>query len=285
MPALPEIEVLKRGLDKEVVGRRVRGAEVRGGSHAMNAVRRHPKRKDFVELLSGNKFERVGRVGRWLALGLDSGNSLVVALGESARLLKTPSSEPVQANTHVVLDFTIGGQLRFVDPGRGGEMFVASPDELAGLRSSEPFQFQIDPLDGSNPVAWQHFSQLLTSRAVPVKRLLMDEGFVVGLGDLYSDEVLFTAGLRYDRASNELSAQDVRRLYRALLEILTDAVKAGGASVGAHPFTDLAGLEGSYQNELKVFGREGLACPRCRNTIIAKDFEGITTHFCPQCQS
>ena len=126
---------------------------------------------------------------------------------------------------------------------------------------------------------------MLEDRKEAMKRLLADQNFVVGLGDLYSDEILFASGLRYDRPSNELSSQDVRRLYRSLMETLQDAVKARGTSLKDTQFTDLGGVSGQYQSELKVFEREGESCRRCRSSIIKESFDGKDTYFCPQCQS
>ena len=283
MPGLPELEVLRRDLEKEIVGRRVKDVEVRAGSGAMNAIRRHGRRKDFSDLVRDAKLETVGRYGRKIAFDLDNSHVLVVDLGPSGKLLKTSASEELESHTHVVLTFTIGGQLRFVDAERKGEIFVVDHkglEEIEGVRDHE-----IDPLDGNNPLAWQHFSRLLDSKAEPMKKLLMDESFIVGLGDMYSDEVLFAAGLRYDHPSNFLSSQDVRRLYRSLMEILMDAIKARGTSMGEDAFVDLSGKPGEYQEEIKVFEREGESCRRCRNTIVKEEFGGTYTYFCPQCQS
>ena len=249
----------------------------------MKAIRHHTKRKEFTDLLVDVKLDSVERVGRRILVDLDSSNTLVVDLGTAATLVKTAASEDMEGGTQVVMTFTIGGQLRFVDPSKEGEIFVATPEEALRLRAARTFE--IDPLDGQNPLAWQHFSQLLVAKADAMKKLLMDESFIVGLGDMYSDEILWAAGLRYDHPSNDLSSQDVRRLYRALLETLNDAIKARGTSVGPHPFVDLSGAIGEYQSEIKVFEREGEACPRCRNTIVKHKFLRRVTYLCPQCQS
>src|SRR5918999_1171850 len=116
MPELPEIEVLRRDLEKEVVTRRIKDVEVRNSRNAMKAIRRHGRRKEFQDLLEGAKVEKVDRIGRSLALELDNGNALVVDLGGSGGLAKTSASDEVVTHTHVVIGFTIGGQLRIVDP-------------------------------------------------------------------------------------------------------------------------------------------------------------------------
>jgi formamidopyrimidine-DNA glycosylase len=282
MPELPEIEILHRDLEKEVAGRRVKEVEVRPGSNAMKIIPRHGRRKEFQDLLTGAKIDLVRRVGRHLLLDLDNEHTMVIDLAHTAQLSKTSASEELAPHTHIVLTFTIGGQLRVIDPKLEGEVYVI-PTKDVDERLGELKDYAIDPFEA--PLAWQHFSALLEERAEPLKTLLVDEKFIVGLGDLYSDEVLFAAGLRYDRPSDKLSSQDVRRLYRALMEALQDAVKARGTSYGEPEFTDLSGTPGTYQLELKVYEREGESCRRCRHAIEVAEFNGGFTYFCPQCQS
>ena len=280
MPALPEIEVLRRDLEKEIVGRRFKDVDVRPGGNAMKAIRRHAKRKEFQDLLEGAKVEGVGRAGTWITLELDNGHMLVIDLKETGHLTKTSSSDGIESNTHVVFGFTIGGQLRLVDKEKESEVFVVTADEFAALRAD--LGSSIDPLE--HPVAWQTFSQMLENEQKRMKELLLDPRFIVGLGDIYSDEILFAAGLKHDRPSNELSSQDVRRLYRALMEVLQDALKGRGTSYGGDAFADLHGDAGQYQLELKVYEREGESCRRCRNAIEREETNGYVSYFCPQCQ-
>jgi formamidopyrimidine-DNA glycosylase len=280
MPALPEIEIVRRDLEKEVVGRRIRDVEVRPGSNAMKIIKRHGRRKDFCALLEEARVDKVNRLGRKLVLHLDNEHALIVELGRSAQLRKTSASDPLAPHTHVVIGFTIGGQLRIVDPLHTGEVYVVERSELEEIAAGAS---AIDPLEG--PVAWQQFSSLLERRREDLKEVLCDEEFICGLGDLYSDEVLFSAGIRFDRPSDRLSSQDVRRLYRSLMETLQEAVKAGGTSRPRADFADLQGSPGRFQLELKVFEREGMACRRCRHAIVRESFNGRYTYFCPQCQS
>lgn len=280
MPAVVEIEVLKRDLEKEVVGRRIKDAEIRAGSNAMKVVPKHGRRKEFRDLLEGAKVESVRRVGMKLLLQLDNDHVMIVELGPGGRLVKTSASDEIEPHTHIIVPFTIGGQMRFLDPSKKGEVHVAPGASVDGLVQAV---HEIDPLE--QQVAWQRFSQILVERKQPLKELLMDETFIVGLGDVYSDEVLWESGLRYDRNSDDLSSQDVRRLYRGLMEVLQEAVKARGLGYGEDGFTDLHGDPGAYQIELKVFEREGEACPRCRHTIFKEKADKQVTYFCPQCQS
>jgi formamidopyrimidine-DNA glycosylase len=280
MPELPEIEVLHRDLEKEIVGRRVRDVDL-PGRNAMKVIRRHGRRKEFQDLLIGAKVEAIERVGRLVILSLDNNKILVIDLDGTGSLVKTSASEEVVTHTHVIIGFTIGGQLRLIDPKHASEVYIAPLEELESIRDSQPFL--IDPL--THQFTWHYFSNLLEERAASMKELLTDEKFICGLGDVYSDEILFAAGLRYDRASDKLTSQDVRRLYRALMETLQDAVKARGTTSGGIEIQDLQGDTDAFQFELKVFEREGEPCRRCRQGIEKQDFNGRVTYFCPQCQT
>jgi formamidopyrimidine-DNA glycosylase len=281
MPTLVEVEVVRRDLDREVVGRRIKDVEVRPGSKSMKVIKRHGRRKEFQDLLTGARIDRVARLGTWLRLELDNDFVLAINLRSSARLSKRGASEQLAPYTHIVIGFTIGGQLRLSDPAHSAEVLVVPQDEVASLY--EEGAAKLDPFDG--PLPWQQFSGLLEDAKSEMKELLMDERFICGLGDIYSDEILFGAGLRYDRGSHELSAQDVRRLYRALHETLQDALKARGTTWAEHDFEDLLGRPGQYQLDLKVYDREGEACRRCRSSIVGATVLTGYTYFCPQCQS
>jgi formamidopyrimidine-DNA glycosylase len=281
MPELPEVEILFRDLEKEVVGRRIKEVGVRPGSNAMKVIPRHGRRKEFQDLLVGAKFEGARRIGKRLLLPLDNNHTMILDLATGGRLLKSSASDEVAPHTHILMTFTIGGQLRLIDPKFESELYVA-PSVEVNEHLDQLRTYEIDPFE--SPVAWQQFSGLLEERAVPMKELLADEKFIVGLGDLYSDEILFGGGLRYDRPSDKLSSQDVRRLYRSLMETLQDAVKARGTSLEDPGFTDLMGNPGTYQIELKVYRRAGESCRRCRHTIESATINGMTTYYCPQCQ-
>ena len=278
---LPEVEVMRRDLEKDVVGRRIKSAEVKGTKNAMRVIRRHAKRKDFTSMLDGTKIARIERRGKYLLVYLDSANVLVIHFGMSGQLQRGTGRVALEPHTHVVLTFQQGGDLRFIDPRTFGEMFVASADDLGKVK--ELAHIAIDPLD--QVFTWPTFQYLLAEKAAKMKQLMMDQKFISGLGNIYSDEVLFSAGLRYDRLSNTLSSQEVRRLYRAIQEVLQEAIKARGTTLDDEAYVDLFGKPGEYQNELKVYGRDGLPCRRCRTPIQKVKISGRYAYFCPQCQS
>ncbi len=278
---LPEVEVMRRDLEKDVVGRKIQSAEVRPTRNAMRVVRRHGKRKEFTSRLEGRKITKAERRGKYVLLHLDNGDVLVVHFGMSGRFLRGTKRQSLPPHTHVVLTFHQGGDLRFVDPRTFGEMFVTTADELGKVKELQ--HIAIDPLD--HVFTWQTFGGLLAQRASKLKPLLMDQKFISGLGNIYSDEVLFAAGLRHDRMSDSLSSQEVRRLYRALQEVLQEAIRYRGTTLEDEAYVDLFGKPGEFQAELKVYGREGQPCRRCRTPIQSVKIAGRSSYYCPQCQS
>ena len=278
---LPEVEVMRRDLEKDVVGRRVKTAEVKSSRNAMRVIRRHGKRKDFTSRVEGRKLTKVERRGKYVLLHLDSGDVLVVHFGMSGQFQRGNGRVVIEPHTHVVFTFQQGGDLRFIDPRTFGEMFVTSADDLGKVKELQ--HIAIDPLD--QVFTWPTFQYLLAQRGAKMKQLLMDQKFISGLGNIYSDEVLFAAGLRYDRLSDTLSSQEVRRLYRAIQETLQEAIKLRGTTLDDEAYVDLFGKPGEYQGELKVYGREGEPCRRCRTPIQTIKIAQRTSYFCPQCQS
>src|SRR5437588_4423750 len=170
MPELPEVETLKRDLEKEVVGKRIKQVDVSG----MRSIRRHPNKKHFAGKLEGRKSTGMGRRGKYLVVKLEGGDILVVHLGMSGQLLRSKggAKEKPDKHTHVVITFTQGGRLRFVDPRTFGEMFVTTPEELAS-EVPELAHLGFDPVD--EMMSWTDFGERLQRRKMKLKALLMDQ--------------------------------------------------------------------------------------------------------------
>lgn len=278
MPELPEVETIRRDLEREALGRRIKSVEVGG----MRSIRRHPNKKHFVAKLVGRKLAAAERKGKYLLLRLDDGDVLVVHLGMSGQLLLVHHpKEPVDKHTHVVISLVSAGQLRFVDPRTFGEMFVTTADHVAD-EVPELAHLGFDPLD--DVMTWVDFGELLRARHSMLKPLLMDQKFLAGIGNIYSDEILFAAGLRYDRSSDSLSSQEIRRLYRSMVETLQDAIRHRGSSLADEQYRDLFGETGEFQSQHKVYDREGQACRRCRSPIVRVRIGGRSHFLCEQCQ-
>jgi formamidopyrimidine-DNA glycosylase len=206
MPELPEIETLRRGLERETVGRRIKSVDV----PVAKAVHRNGSRKAFQARLEGVKIKGVDRRGSLLVFTLDSGELLVVDIGTTGRLLRAAPKDEMAKDTQVVVSFTQGGQLRMADADGTAEAFVVTPDLLLE-EAPELADLGLDPV--ASPVSWTAFAQsLVDHRNEKLKPLLMDQSFVVGLGGLYADEILHDAGLRPDREVSTVSTMEIRRL-------------------------------------------------------------------------
>jgi formamidopyrimidine-DNA glycosylase len=277
VPELPEVETIRRDIEKEFVNKRIKKVEVTG----TRSVRRHQDVKDFVARTEGRKLVGTRRRGKYLLLKLDSGDVIVAHLGMSGQLLRANPKDPIAKHTHVVLSFVGAPQLRFVDPRTFGELFVTAPDRLEE-EVPELAHLGFDPID--QQMAWTSFGGLLAARKAKLKPLLMDQRFVAGIGNMYADEILFTAGLRHDRNSDTLTPQEIRRLYRAVVETLQEAIKHRGSSLADEQYRDIFGDVGEFQRLHNVYDREGEACPRCRSTIVRVKANGRSSFFCPQCQ-
>ena len=277
MPELPEIETLRHDLEREIVGRKITDVEVK----AAHTVRRHRNRKEFSKRLLTFRIAAIDRRNAHLVLSLDSGEALVAALGSTGRLRRERSSAPIEQGTDAVITFSVGGGLRVLDLPSDGELFVADGAELDDL--TELHHVAIDPL--ADAFTWHSLGAGLAARRSGLRPLLVGGDLIAGIGPVYADEILWASGLRWDRESDSLSPQEVRRLYRAIQEVLQEAVRQRGTSVGAAHWLDLHGNKGEYQNQLNVYQREGQPCRRCRTPLVVQPLEEDRTYFCPRCQS
>jgi formamidopyrimidine-DNA glycosylase len=278
MAELPEVETIRRQLEREVVGRKIKSVEV----HDTKVIPRHGSKKEFVGMLEGAKLKSLVRRGTFLIFTLDTDERFIIRPGVGGQLRKTPAKDGLDAGTGVVLTFTQGGQLRYIDPKRTGELWILTPEEVAeGVDEIELLGY--DVVD--QPVPWADFAKMVLSRSMKLKSLLTDEDLLAGIGNVYSDEILYDAGLRYDRVSDTLSVQEVRRLYRSVVEILHDAIKHGGSTLSDDGWHDLHGAAGGYSEYHQVSARDGEPCRRCRDTIVKAKFGGKNTYFCEQCQT
>ncbi len=300
MPELPEVETVRASLARDLIGKKIKSATVTNG----RVVRRHKSAKDFRTLIEGRTVKSAERLGKYLVFALDNGHHLVVHLGMSGQLLRAKSPKiPKPKHTHVDFTLTPAGELRYVDPRTFGELFVSVPPEegvtveiskfarLAmggdglGVRRRVPelAHLGIDPLE--DQIGWDRFAAILRSRTTPLKVVLTDQDIIAGLGNIYADEILFAAGLRYDRPADSLSTIEIRRLHRSMTEVLTEAIKYGGSTLADEQFVDPDGKPGTYQNYHQVYGREGQPCFQCRRLIERTVVRSRATFYCPNCQA
>lgn len=277
MLELPEIETIRRDLEREVSGKRIKSVEV----HATKPLAGITK-KAFVDRLTGAKVEAVTRRGLLICFRLDTGELLAADMGDSGQFLRAQGKDPLDKATAVVISFTQGGQLRFRDAKGTASLTLTTAEGLLETHKGLT-ELGLDPVE--EPLSWTTFGHLLFRRRAKLKPFLTDPTTIVGIGDVYGDEILWAAGLRYDRASETLSTQEIRRLYRSLVETLHDAVKYGGTTLSDEGFVDVHGKRGGYNEHLQVVEREKEACRRCRGVVAKVRFQNHPTYFCPSCQT
>jgi formamidopyrimidine-DNA glycosylase len=276
MPELPEVEVVRRGLEHGVTGRRIATVEV---NHP-RAVRRHlAGPKDFAALLTGRRIEGACRRGKYLWLPLDSGDAVLAHLGMSGQLLVVPSDRPADRHLHVRVGFDDGGpELRFVDQRTFGGLSVV----IDGAELPAPIvHIARDPLDPEFDDA--AFAAALRKRKTGVKRALLDQTLISGIGNIYADEALWRAQLHYARPTETMTRPEIARLLDAIRAVLLDALGAGGTSFDAL-YVNVNGESGYFDRSLAVYGREDEPCPRCGTPVRRDAFMNRSAYTCPRCQ-
>ncbi|MGB6057355.1 MAG: DNA-formamidopyrimidine glycosylase family protein [Microthrixaceae bacterium] len=276
MPEIPELELLRRDLEREIGERKIKAVEV-----PVASVVKHPSKKDLIAGLEGKKLAGVTRTGMLLLIAIEGDDLIVISMGEQSRMTRNQPREDLAPGTALVITFTQGGQLRLIDPGKEATVEFIAADTLDEIHP-ELLSRGFDPVD--EPISWITFGERLLSRDEKLKTILMDPTVVVGIGPMYSDEILFHAGLRYDRLTSTLSAQEVRRLYRSLVETVHEALKYGGTTLGDDGWVGLAGTPGDYAQYLTVYKRDGEMSPRARGPIVKARFGRGYTYFCEQTQ-
>jgi formamidopyrimidine-DNA glycosylase len=276
VPELPEVETVRRGLEHTVVGRTVAAVEVRHD----RAVRRHePGAVDFESALTGRTLLAANRRGKFLWLPLDSGDALVAHLGMSGQLVALAADAPDGPHLRVRLSFTDGGlQLRFVDQRTFGGMQI----DPGGAALPHPLRhIGLDPFDpGFDDKA---FSLALRARRTGVKRAMLDQGLISGIGNMYADEALWRAKLHYERPTAALTAGQVKALLAGVRGVMTEALAAGGTTFDGL-YVNVNGQSGYFDVALDAYGREGEPCRRCGTPIVREPFMNRSSFFCPHCQ-
>lgn len=279
MPELPEVETVRRSLHDAVVGARVTRVEI----GRLRSVRRTGP--DVVRAgLLGETFIGTRRRGKYLFFDLGNGNSMMVHLRMSGRLLIADPDAPREPHTHVVLRLerpdaaTI--DMRFVDPRTFGEVVVFNPDDDL---VPETARLGLDPL--VDDFTLEAFRDALGGRRRGLKATLLDQSVVAGIGNIYADEIMHRARLRWDRRVDSLRLPQIRMLHQATVEVLAAAVEAGGSTLADTQYVDALGREGIFQTEHRVYAREGEKCVTCGRGVIRRvTGAGRSTHFCPICQ-
>ncbi len=281
MPELPEVETVARGLRQAILGRRILSVTL-GKTDFIDdpaALEQH---------LPGRRIEAVERYGKFMLLRLSeaaatNGNdgedaakqaSLLVHLGMTGQITPSPAEKPPEKHTHVCMLLDDGRELRYTDARRFGRIAYLTEAPLA----EELTRFGADPLE----VSKEEFVNRIRERRARIKALLLDQGVLRGVGNIYADESLWRAKIHPAQLGAKLSGKQAETLWRALQDILRKAIAMRGSSIS--DFLDAEGEPGEYQRRHRAYGREGKGCQRCKAAIRRGIVAGRSSYFCPQCQ-
>lgn len=282
MPELPEVETVRRGLAPLMEGQRIVSADIR------RPDLRWPFPDRMGDRLAGARIDRLGRRSKYLLADLDTGETLIVHLGMSGRMLiaERPVGvfhftwPPAEKHDHVVLDMENGARVTFNDARRFGAMDLWPSDSLETNRMLA--HLGPEPLGNGFNADW--LVARLEGRRSPIKAVLLDQKTVAGLGNIYVCEALWRVGIHPERLARDLSPEEAEALTRAIRLVLEEAIEAGGSSLRDYRQAD--GELGYFQHSFAVYGRAGEPCrkPGCSGTVTRIVQSGRSSFYCPECQ-
>lgn len=241
---------------------------------------RHNASPDEVEVrLRGRTVESVRRHGKFLVIDLDDGHKMVAHLGMSGRFSVADGREATPAHTHFIAEMENGKKIRFIDPRTFGFVAVYDEDEI-----SESGVGRLGPDAWEDPPTAEVLARTLAGRKAPIKALLLDQGPISGLGNIYADEVLFAAGIHPLTPGGAISNEKLRALLEATREVLAGAIESGGTTLDDLAYLLPDGRAGENLGRLAVYGREGAPCWVCGTEVMRTVVRSRSTHFCPICQ-
>ena len=267
MPELPEVETIKNELSPHVIGRRFTNVIVCDAKPV-----KRPSVDEFRREVIGQNISRLERRGKYLIFRLSSDNVLIIHLKMTGTLLLNP--EQTDRYARVVFNLDDGSQLVFTDRRRLGALWLLENEQaVIGKLGPEPLapEFTVETL-----------AERLHKRQAPIKAVLLDQGFIAGIGNMYADEALFAAKIHPLRKANSLSTQEIRKLHKAIVDVLRSAIDNKGASVDTYKRPD--GRLGTAHDNFNVAHRGGKLCPVCGTPIQRLAVRNRGSYFCPKCQ-
>lgn len=273
MPELPEVEVIRRGLQNHLPGRRVVDM-----GFSNKKLRLSMPRADLKKYIMGARFTSIGRRAKFLVMSMDNGAYLFVHLGMTGRLGIFSTRAPQAKHDHLRLQLDNDMQLRFNDTRRFGFIQVVEP----GSNFSSTMLAHIGPEPFSEEFTPKYLQQCAAGKNRPLKNFLMDSRVVAGIGNIYACEILHHAGLNPGKKVGRLTIREWAKIVGSSRYVLQKAIESGGTTIS--DFVNESGKTGYFQLELQAYGKQGQSCNCCSTAIAKKTMAGRATFFCPECQ-
>ncbi|WP_211749800.1 DNA-formamidopyrimidine glycosylase [Paenibacillus sp. Marseille-Q4541] len=273
MPELPEVETVRKTLNSLIVGKHIDRVTV----HLPRIIQRPDDIDAFAMELVGHTIQGVERRGKFLRILLD-GLVLVSHLRMEGRYGLYSEDEPLEKHTHVVFHFSDGTELRYKDVRQFGTMHLFRSGE--DLTNKPLMKLGLEPLDESFTL--EAFRKVIGKRTTKIKVALLNQEYVVGIGNIYVDESLFKAGIHPEQPCNTLTDKQLELLHQSIIDTLLEAVQAGGSTIKS--YVNGQGEIGMFQHQFKIYGRQNQPCEHCGTLIHKTVVGGRGTHTCPSCQ-
>ena len=271
MPELPEVETVRRGLEKLILGKKISSIEIRYPKMIKTDLHA------FQKEMTGQVIQTMGRRGKYLLFYL-SDKVLISHLRMEGKYFYYPDQVPERKHAHVLIHFEDGGTLVYEDVRKFGTLELLAPELLDSYFISK----KLGPEPTEKDFDLGSFKLALKKSKKPIKSHLLDQTLVTGLGNIYVDEVLWRAKVHPSRTSNSLTAQEARKVHDETINVLGQAVEKGGSTI--RTYTNAFGEDGTMQEFHQVYDKAGQACSRCETIIEKIQLGGRGTHFCPKCQ-
>lgn len=271
MPELPEVETVRRGLEKLILGKKILNIEIRYPKMIKTDLH------EFQKEMPGQVIQSMGRRGKYLLFYL-SDKVLISHLRMEGKYFYYPDHVPERKHAHVLIHFEDGETLVYEDVRKFGTMELLAPELLEAYFISK----KLGPEPTEQDFDLGRFKLALKKSKKPIKSHLLDQSLVVGLGNIYVDEVLWRAKVHPSRTSNSLSSQEARKVHDETIKVLGQAVEKGGSTI--RTYTNAFGEDGTMQEFHQVYDKTGQACSRCGAIVEKIQLGGRGTHFCPKCQ-
>lgn len=273
MPELPEVETVKETLKSKILGKRIKNVKI-----LYTGIIEYPTSDEFIKEIIGETINDIKRRGKWLMFELDH-YYLLSHLRMEGKYNIRKNGDTYDKHEHVSFEFTDGVELRYRDTRKFGRMHLIKKDII---NSRKPLsELGLEPWDDELNVLY--LKEKYKTKKLPIKTVILDQSIIVGIGNIYADEILFLSEINPYTKTNELKDKDLNNIILNTKKVLEEAIKMGGTTI--RTYTSSEGVHGKFQQKLLVHNHEGELCPICNNIIVKVKINGRGTYYCEKCQN
>lgn len=273
MPELPEVETVKQSLKSRLLGKKIIRTRV-----LWDNIIAYPSKEEFVKETADKTINDIKRRGKFLMFDLEK-YYLLSHLRMEGKYFFKDNSEPILKHEHVIFDLDDGTELRYMDTRKFGKMYLIKKEDINNIGPLK--DLGLEPWDEN--LNNDYLIKIYKNKKLPIKSVLLDQSIIVGIGNIYADEILFLAKINPVRPANEISKKEADLIIKYTREVLEKAIKKGGTTIRTYSSVD--GVHGLFQSELLVHGKDKGTCPNCGSPIYKIKVGGRGTYYCKKCQN